>query len=104
MKRLIEKLARDFPNSDLTMSVEVFADWLAKQQLEEPAPHGAKLCPVCCDHRLVNFRTAKHEAFDKPGYRHCSGCGTDIPWHLDEGQPPLLGSNRATAKTEKGNG
>lgn len=65
------------------------------QAMAGQAPRDAKRCTYCGGHHLVELRTSKHEAFDKLGYRHCADCGADMPWHLDEGQPPLIGSNRA---------
>lgn len=78
------------------LAINALCDEVERLQAQlDQVPHGAKRCPHCGDHRLVSFRTCKLEGFEDPGYRHCTGCGADIPWHLDDGQPPLIGSNRS---------
>lgn len=78
------------------LAINALCDEVDRLQAQlDRAPHGAKRCTHCGSHHLVELRTSKHEAFDKLGYRHCADCGADMPWHLDEGQPPLIGSNRA---------
>lgn len=57
-----------------------------------------KICDDCGSHWLVKFSTVKHPSFDRPGYLLCSECGNEMPWHLDEDQQPLVGSNRQSRK------
>lgn len=51
-------------------------------------------CSRCESKRLISFRTVKHEDFAEPGYHQCSRCNHVMPWHLEEGQQPLIGNNR----------
>lgn len=77
------------------LAISALCDEVDRLQAQlNQVPRDAKRCPHCGDHNLVHFRTCQHEAFEEPGYRHCSNCGADIPWHLEDGQPPLIGSNR----------
>ncbi len=41
-----------------------------------------KVCPHCGDPQLVSFTSTSE--------KWCSGCRLYLPWHLDEGQKPLL--------------
>lgn len=44
-----------------------------------------KPCPVCCS-PLVDLRSLNK--------RICIGCKREFEWRLEEGQKPLIGSNR----------
>lgn len=52
------------------------------------APQGKK-CPAC-DSPLVDLRSINK--------RKCSGCKQEYDWPLNEGQRPLIGSNRSDRK------
>lgn len=55
-------------------------------------------CPRCGDTALILLRSCTLPEYDRPGYKQCSACSTNIYWPLDEGQAPLVGSNRVAKR------
>lgn len=56
-----------------------------------------KQCPKCGNDDLVKLSSLNMKV--------CNVCHTEIKWSLDEGQPPLNGSNRQqTRKVESSKG
>lgn len=57
-------------------------------------------CDNCGSRHLIRLSTVKHPAFSRPGYMKCSECNHTMPWHLDDGQHPLVSNNRIGRKAE----
>lgn len=63
--------------------------WAAKAIDEEDQDS----CPECNDNNLIRF-----SSLDKSV---CSQCGTEIPWLLKPGQPPIVSSSRDRRRYRK---
>ena len=48
-------------------------------------------CPQCGCTDLIRYSSLN--------IKQCPDCKTEIPWHLSDGQKPLVGSNRQDRKT-----
>lgn len=90
--------------------VEEVRDWggysdaekIAVKQKAEARINGVerKSCSACGSTWLIKFSSVKHPLFERPGYMRCGECDHEMPWHLDDDQLPLVGSNRQDRKTK----